>query len=340
MAIDIRTYGAIPDGTTDNAAAINAALLEGDIIIQNGLFLHNTSLKVPSNRTVYIENAEVKLGDNCFDNTFRNLDFDNGNINVKILGLGNAVINGNAANNNDPDYIEYGGRDSDNIYKTNRIILCNVDNFEVAGLNIVDRATYVACLQKATNGEVHDLYFNYYTVVANQDGIAILEGSNNIKLYNLDGYCKDDFLSINLSKGCETGVKITNYNVGDVHDILYHHINVRGSGNGSLLALITGDGKKIYNITSRDHMTRGGSVFYTAYGAGYNNVPPAKTDIHDIIMDNIVVNANLQANLFLFGLDMMNFAATNITNNTVKGLYQIISGDQTDNVKINGVQVT
>ena len=106
-AIDVRTYGAIPDGVTDSAASINSALLVGNVIIQNGKFLLSESIKIPSNRTVYIRNAKIKLADTIYDNFLRNSDFVNGNTSVNVIGIGNAVFDGNSVNNLD-GYATYG----------------------------------------------------------------------------------------------------------------------------------------------------------------------------------------------------------------------------------------
>jgi hypothetical protein len=59
--VDVKTFGATGDGTTDDAASIQAAVNAGNIIIQNGTFKLTTSIKIPSNRTVYLWNCKVKM---------------------------------------------------------------------------------------------------------------------------------------------------------------------------------------------------------------------------------------------------------------------------------------
>jgi len=340
VANDIRLFGAVPDATTDASTAINDALVAGDITIRDGIFNIESSIKIPSNRTIYIKNAKLRLADNAYDNHFRNSDFTNGNANINIVGQGNAVIDGNSANNSDPDYSEFGGLESENIYKTNRIIFCNVNGFSVSKINITDRPTYAMAIQKSTSGVIHDLYLCYYTEVVNQDGIAIIEGCSDIEIYNIDGHCADDFFSLNLGKNVETGVKLTDYNLGDSHDISIHDIHIRCSKLGSLLAVLVGDGKKVYNISIDDALLDiAGSIYYTSYGAGYYTTPPAKTDLYNITFESIVTNANTRDAVFHLGLNMMDITATDITNNSGKDLYSLDGGDQSDNVTINGVQV-
>lgn len=339
MATDIRNFGAVADGVTDCSAAINSAVIAGDILIYNGTFLLTQSIKIPSNRTVYIANAKLKMADNSLDNIFRNSDFTNGNSNINIIGQGAALLDGNAANNSD-EYATYGIEGTYG-YKYVGLMFCNVDTFEISGVNILNQAHYSIALQKATNGVLHDIYLNQYAAVTNQDGISIIYGCHDLELYNIKGHSRDDFFNFHIGKGnSNLQVRdISNPYIGDVHDIDIHDIEVFSAQQGGLYAAIVGDGNKEYNISFSDIICHSvGSLFYASYGSGYYDSPPAKTDWYNITMDTILLTENIRAGVFNFGENMKDITITNLTDNSGKTLVVNTGGDQ-DNVHINGVEI-
>jgi hypothetical protein len=154
--------------------------------------------------------------------------------------------------------------------------------------------------------------------------------------------CADDFSAIavaNYSGLAYTG--FVGWNVGDCYNISYYDIDIYDMKAGAILAPLIGDGGKIYNVSIENvRIRKGGSIFYGSY-LGYNDVACVKTDFHDITIDNVRFDTiQTRTNVFYFGQSMMDFAATNIVNNTGATLYTLTAGDQSDNVKINEVQVT
>lgn len=287
--IDVRTYGAVPDGTTDSAASINSAVAVGDIIIKNGEFLISESIKIPSNRTVYIKNARIKLADTAYDNIFSNSDFVNGNTNINIIGLGNAVLDGNSANNDD-DYSTYGKGSSEFSYKYNLITWCGVDTFEIEGLTITDHSHWTITIQRCTNGSLHDIYLSHQFETVNQDGIDLVTGCNNITIYNIKGSVADDFFAINLLPFADFSVAIDGHIIGDCHDIECYNFDIYNAALGSMLAVVPYEGNKIYNINSHDHICRNaGTIMYTyVYGT-----TPDKTHCKDITIDAVTTITNM-----------------------------------------------
>jgi hypothetical protein len=340
MANDVRRYGAVPDGTTDCINAINTGLLAGDVIIQNGVFLISASIKIPSNKTVYIKNAKIKMANSSYDNFFRNSDFSGGNNNINIIGQGMAILDGNSANNDD-DYATYGLR-TNSSYRYIGIIFCNVTTFSISGIQVADHPHWTIYLQKSSFGSVHDIYINQYLLTVNQDGIDMGHGSHDIEIYNIKGYTRDDVFAIIVSNYSDLAVRdIPDWNKGNVYNIDYHDVDIYNCAQGSTLALIAGDGGKIYNIDQESMRIRtGGTIWFSNY-TGYWDVDPVKGDTHDITMNNITMD-NMSVGrdyLFYFGQSCMDVTATNITNNTGEPMYTLIDGDQSDNVTINGAQV-
>ncbi len=345
--IDVRTYGAVPDGTTDSSAAINAALLVGDIIIQNGVFSIASSIKIPSNRTVYGKNCLLKLADNAYDSFFRNSDYINGNSNINILGLGNFAMDCNGATNKDNPLNSTYDKRGVNSHKYLGISLYKVTTFRIENIHVLDFMRHCIHICNSSYGTIKDYNVNVKTGMGNQDGLDLHWGCHHITIDGMRGWTLDDFIDViagnltDYSPYFNTGDTM----VGDIHDITFNNIEVKNSQAGRCPAIITGYGNKMYNIAfSNIKLRKSGSLFYNNYVNFYDgDIPPnpSKEDVYDFIFDNCEVNALFfDTAVFTFGQSIKNFTATNITNNSGEDMWQLVDGDQSDNVKINGVQVS
>lgn len=337
--INIKSQGAKADGITDISSICNTLLLSDDILISDGEFIITSAILIPSNRTVYLKNCKVRLADTVYDNIFRNLNYTTGDVNINIIGLGNANIDGNSVGNGNDNYETY-PIGTAGIHRYNAIFLCNVTGFEISNINYADCSHYHITLQRSSFGTVHDIYFNQLTGTRNQDGISLIFGCNNIEIFNISGYTRDDFFNMHIGPITANmqAIDIPNSGVGDVHDIHIHDINIYDSLLGALYAAIVGNGNKEYNIYFKDIViNKGGSIYYNY--SGYVTTPATKEDWHDVTIDNVVIKVARRDYLFTFNSDIMDFVSTNITNNSGIDMYLLGDGDQSDNVTINGVQV-
>jgi hypothetical protein len=348
-AVDVKTFGATGDGVTDDSANIQTAVNAGNIIIQNGVFLMGDSLKIPSNRTVYLFNCKIKKADASYDNFFRNSDMVNGNVNIKVLGLGAVEFDGNAVNNND-GYVTYGPKNDYPIhgvpggefaYRYIGFIFHKVDGFEIAGLSIDNYSHWFGYLQRSCNGSVHDIYIDcsFLTTPSNQDFVALSYNAYNVEFYNIASTTADDFSNLGVAHYSDLAFTgIANWNVGDVHDLYYHDIHIYSTPAHSI-SWITGDGGKIYNITYKDIVSDYANMPFGTCYFGYYDVAPAVGDTYNILMDNITFNAAGTV-VFNFCEGVTDFTAKNIINKTGLATYRNWGGDLTHNVTINGVQLT
>jgi len=335
--IDARVYGAIPDGTTNNSAAINAGLLINDVLIQNGIYLIESAIVIPSNRTLYIKNAKIILKSGSYDNMFRNSDFDNGNENISIVGLGNALIDGNSAGHND-GYSTW-GKGTVNTYKYFTGCFCNVTNLNIYGVVVSDYAHWCWLLQGVTTGTMHDIYFNYKNVIANQDGIDINWGCNNLEIYNLSGRTVDDTLCLAVGKPdfwvVTEDTPVNKRGIGDIYNIDIHDLFINSTAYHPIVFL-GGDGNKIHDIIM-DDWTVFACTFLLYFGlTGYYDVAPTKDEVFNITANNITINAASTSNQVIqIKENCKDITFTNITNNTGKTLVGVTAMD-IDNVVING----
>lgn len=335
--IDVRKYGAVPDGVTDCINAIHAALAVDDIIIRNGTFIISDSIAIPSNRTVYIDCAEIKQKDYSYRCLFVNSDFVNGNENISIVGLGCAILNTNVPTNEDPNY-EVNPLGSDTAYNLAQIHFCNVDNFTVSGLISVDRNHIWLQMQKVSNGTINNLFIDYVKWNRNLGGLIMRHQCTYLNASDLRGRTGDDFVAINNGGRFLSGVQIPEFKVGDSHHISLSDINTGYSGYRALI-ILNGEGNLIHDITINRWIKNTGTQFCWFGPSGYNTIDPTKDETYDIEMDDIEVNhVSTGMALFEFTQSMKNLVVSNLVNNTDKDLYEQNGGEQ-ENVIINGITI-
>jgi hypothetical protein len=336
---DVRTFGAIGNGVTDDITAINNGLITGDITIQNGIFLISASIKIPSNRTVYIKNAKIKMADESYDNFFRNSDFVNGNSNINIIGQGNACLDGNVVNNDD-DYATYGPMTSDTIYRYIGICYNKVTTFEISGLTIVDFPHWFMSIGHSSAGVIHDLRLNIYTTTMNQDGIDC-GYSHDIEVYNIYGYAADDFMchgcSVNKTLGLIVVRDDPSYFIGDHYNINIHDcINYSTTARG--LTLLYGDGNKLHDLKYDNVRIKiCVSLFYFGFITPYYETAPTKDDCYNITSDGVIVDIATDAHVIEVFDDCKDVTITNLTNNTGKALYSEAANLDVVSFLVNGV---
>ena len=349
IAPDVKTFGATGDGVTDDTTFIQAAVSAGSCIIQSGTFRITASIKIPSNRIVYLKNCILRMGNAAYDNFFCNADLVNGNSNIKIIGIGNVEFDGNAANRND-GYAAYGGSIvvssnpaliNPNFYKYNALIFCKVDDFEISGLYIYNNPHWGFHIQKCSNGIIHDICINDSVTVECQDLINNAH-SHDIEVYNITALdCPDDLTAFGSNDVMALSYLFcANPNKGDIFNINMHDIRLYYTGY-HFTVFIGGDAQNQYDIIIKNvKIDYCQNLCYTGL-AGFYDVRPTKEEIKNITMDNIQIDVASGASLIDFWESCSHIVITNFRNNTGKTDYSITAGrDVTDNVTINGVQVT
>ena len=336
--IDVRTYGAVPDGTTDCTSAINSAITAGDIIIQNGIFLLSESIKIPSNRTMHLKNCEIKMADASNDNFFRNSDFEGGNVNVHVIGQGNVLLNARAAYQ-DNAFETYGPLDppSDTLYRYVGIVMCNVNGFSIKNINITQTMKWQVLLQKASNGIVDNIYLAHQYSGGNQDGFDIVVGCNNIDFSKIKGRSGDDFVGIFVGK--ETGIRVnaTNWDVGDNHDLTFNNLDVYSTPYRAII--LGGEATNdIYNIDFNNLRVHTCQYLLLNYNDLYTGVP-TKDTVKDITLDEVTVDANTGDNVVRLLEGCSNLVLTDFTNDSGKTDLYTQEGKTFENISINGLVI-
>lgn len=261
------------------------AIIRGNHII-------DTAVRIPSDFTLILEDAHLRLADGCYSNIFVNGNHDTAlgktragtDTNISIIGRGTAILDGG----------EYNGLSEKNhmqnglppIWKNNLILFTNVDGFMIKGihcrhqrwwaLNFVYCANgYLGNIDFCANDAAIDAEGNVYhglrhssryheILVKNADGIDLRQGCHHITVENITGFTEDDSIALTgLDGHLEKHFKVEGL-PSDISDITIRNIataafctNVRLLNQGEIkLHDILIDG--VYD-TSADsaHMERG-----------------------------------------------------------------------------------
>ena len=205
----------------------------------DGKYTLSKPLKIPSNTCLKLEGCYLKLASGVNNAIINNSDFDGGNENIHIIGIGNPILDCNRSGQNL----------SLNNYKNIGLHLYNVDNFSIKGVTLKDCPRWSLVPERATNGFIDEIVFDNVGEV-NQDGVHILGPSSNITVTKIRGVIGDDACVVNARLAGQGTNVYQGYGVGgDVKNVIFDDINITGGINshtgilrtsGSLTTVIDG----------------------------------------------------------------------------------------------------
>lgn len=224
------------------------------------VWIIDETVKLPSNFTLVLDNCHLRLADGVYCNMFTNslarteegLRVEQSGI--RIIGRGNALLDGGVHNGLDEYTQLKGGRPAVN-YNV-MIYLHNVCDFTLEGFTVTDQRYWAIALMYASRGRVANLSFrltghekNTYQPWHFQDGVDLRIGCNNILIENIEGEIGDDLVALTaLSESrLETQERVENKS-RDIHDIIIR--DIRGISNMcSIIRLLCHYGQKLYNVS-------------------------------------------------------------------------------------------
>lgn len=196
--------------------------------VVSGCWEIDEAIRLPSDFTLILENAHLRMADGVYANMFVNAHHgtdagstvDGTDRNISLLGRGTAVLDGGQYNGlSEKTQLQNG---LPPIWKNNLLLFTNVDGFRVSGiacrnqrwwaLNFVYcRNGYIGnidfCANDAAvdaNGqEYHGLKRDKYNevLVKNADGIDLRQGCRNILIENITGFTEDDSVALTALNG-------------------------------------------------------------------------------------------------------------------------------------------
>ena len=261
-------------------------------------YIIDESILLPSNFTLVLDNCHLKLSPNAMCNIIRNENLyrDGYNTlegeqkNIRIIGKGNAILDGEGHN----DVFEWSskkdGRPS--VYVNNLILLHNVDGFEISGLTLKDQRWWALNLIFCSNGSVSDITFKTDSRFSNQDGLNLRVGCHHVKLERLFGTSGDDFIALSaignpvdyLVDGKSTDIAFV-----DIKDI------IASSMHEAIISLRANDTHNVHHVNIENVMESNygneNVLPYTTIllnqGAFYAKHPGAHGSMHHINIKNV-----------------------------------------------------
>ena len=160
------------------------------------------AIRLPSEMTVVIDNATLRMRDGVYENFFRSANVwtpdgltpDGELHDIRILGRGCAVLDGGKAN----DLCEATScRDGRPHVRANMPIhFVNVRDFEVSGLTVENHRYWGMCYTFCRRGVIRDIRFVARYDRRNQDGINLRNGCREIVIENVSGQTGDDTVAL------------------------------------------------------------------------------------------------------------------------------------------------
>ena len=211
------------------------------------------AILLPSNLTVVLDDCHLTLKKDVYENVFRNKNMytdistkaEGKQHGIRIIGFGNAIIDGGEGNDLTEATSMKDGRPS--IRNNNFILLHNVDNYVIENITFLSMRWWAINQICCTNGRLENLHFDNVKLIRNQDGIDTRLGCSHIYINNITGRCGDDVVALSAFAGSkERELLLVEGMTPDIHDITIK--NVCADTNYSLVALRNTDGAKMYRI--------------------------------------------------------------------------------------------
>ena len=189
----------------------------------NGNWEITEAIRLPSNFTLILEDAHLRMADGVYSNMFVNENHekeigkttDGTDRNINIIGRGKAILDGGKYNglsekNHSRDGLPH-------IYKNNLLLFTNVDGFKISDISCRNQRWWALNFVYCSNGyignidfcacdigidengnEYHGLIRSKYdeVLVKNADGIDLRQGCHDILIENITGFTEDDSVAL------------------------------------------------------------------------------------------------------------------------------------------------
>lgn len=345
-----------PSGDTTgvaDVANINAALAASPEVWLSGAYYQNSTLLVPSNRTLIFADATLTLvAGTAHGNQITNSTVAGSNSNIKILGFGNSRIIGNGTAGNFNSHVDY---------RWIGVLLSNVTNWELAGLSFTLQQDWSWSAQNTTHGYVHDLDF-----VGAPNAGQPLGGNQDLVLERFRGYtigvgvCFEACSTTGSSN--DNAYAVDGVGAGEIRDIFISDLALTSGGSGSVVWLINGRGSYIHRVKIDNcrRVFNGNAVnpFGGPSEAGhvllgsttaYEGVKALFTEMTDIEIANCALSVQIQqacSEIRISDIDLRQFnTGTDGSAEATAFFNQLVavaggSGVNVKNVTIDGAHIT
>ncbi len=231
------------------------------------IWLIERAILLPSDFTLVLRDCLVRLAPGTQDNLIRNagtaLEPMETNENIRILGIGNAVLSGGTEAHFDPP----GDRSG---WRTIGVLLYGVTYFTIEGFKLEETQAWAVSVENGcAYGRIANLEFKNTSKYPNQDGVDIRKGCHDILIENITGVTGDDAVALTglrsdkpLAAGRKSSMQIggrTPRPDDDIYNITIRNVRVKIAGGHHIVRLLNQDGVKLYNVFISDVMDASGA---------------------------------------------------------------------------------
>jgi hypothetical protein len=278
--------------------ALNMARFTSTGVTLNGVYRLDSALMLSSGNTLILKDARLKLDSGAKDNIIRNEAvwnnvFQRGNKDIKIEGVGSAILEGTGDGWGSDNPTGVGTKR----WKSIGILFANVEGFELAGLTMKNTNSWAMNMEQSRIGLIHDITIQQTGQVTNQDGINIRRGSDRITINNIKGRAYDDLIALTNIKYAPTLNTLDSNTIYepyktnlDIHDIFINNIQrdsvtTSGSGQWNGILLLAKDSLKIHDVNISN--VSASSQVNIGFAGYYNNTDAQLGDLSNLNLTNV-----------------------------------------------------
>lgn len=279
---------------------------------RDGLWIVSKTLRIPSHTTLVLAGARLFFADSVNDNIIRNVSAesreDRRDTDIHIIGLGEAVIDGNAANQTRQK----------SVHRNFGIFFYRVDDSSIQGITLGPTAAWGMSLENVNRILVDRIRFNQDGKATNQDGIHVCGPGSQVSISNIIGIVGDDAVAID-SCACAEDYRGNCLGQGGfLTGVVVNNISVHNIRDGAVLRTVAARGKPLDGVYASNLVIRGSNQVlkigwdrYMARKGGY--------------CDDIFPLADEHKNIYINGVqgstdDVFCRIESNVKNLTIRGV--------------------
>lgn len=238
------------------------------------MWLIERAILLPSDFTLILHDCLVRLAPGTQDNLIRNAGTVRKPMvpdrNIRILGIGNAVLSGGTEAHFNPPGDKSG-------WRTIGILLWNVRDFTIDGVLLEETQAWGISVENGcSQGRISNIAFRDSNKMPNQDGVDVRKGCHDILIENITGAVGDDAVALTglrSDKPPAPGRKPMQ--IGgrqpaehdDIYNITVRNVQAKCLGGHGLIRLLNQDGIRLYNVIVRDVIDTSASPEPRVYAA-------------------------------------------------------------------------
>lgn len=199
---------------------------------------------LPDGTVLLLVNCYLFLKDGSDDNMLRNEAAYSGdstrNSHIEVRGIGRAVLDGNAANQNRVD--------ADAFADNNAILFYKVDDVTISNIEIKEPNAWGWQLEDVTDVDCEDIDVDAPETTANQGALDVLGPASNVNLKDIDGVWGDSVIELGTGPGgdCILG------SGGEIEDVTISNVSGDVIGDHQFILLLPDGSFDLHDVTIED----------------------------------------------------------------------------------------